>query len=208
MSNMLLESYPRPIKYLYMGINIESSNIALPTSRLIESVKARKRENGGASGSAATSLHDREAVLKKGTLKNIWLFVRLANRLAEEWYRQLMSWIYRKRGFIVLYDRHFLFDFEKNGKHQLPLAEKIHRWCLHQFYPEPDLVIFLNAPPEVLFARKGEATLEYLSERRDAYLAQGELSRNFEQVDATQPVAQVYATICQKIETCYKEKDA
>jgi len=202
-ANRLRDSFPKPMKYLYMGINIESSNVALPTSRLIERVKKLKQGKSGSKQSSA-SLHNREATLKKGLLKNIWLFIRLFNRLAEEWYRQLLSWIYRRRGFMVLYDRHFLFDFEKNrtngAQQRLPLAERIHRWCLHRFYPQPDLVLFLDAPAEVLFARKGEATLEFLEGRRHAYLEQGKRMRNFVCIDATQPVDQVYSAVVAEIE--------
>jgi len=204
-ANRLRSSFPRPMKYIYMGINIESSNVALPTSRLIEWAKSSKRHKNGNGKPPSTSLHNRSASpRKKGLFKSIWLFVRLGNRLAEEWYRQLLSWVYRKRGYLVLYDRHFLFDFEENGvtgeKLDLPTAERLHRWCLHKFYPQPDLTLFLDAPAEVLFARKGEATLEYLRARRQAYLAQGKQMRNFCRIDATQPVDVVYAEAVQQIE--------
>ncbi len=198
-ADMLQKSFPRPLKYLYMGINQESSNVGLPTTRFIESVKTHKRKSSGASSVPGASLHSQEAILKKkGFVKSVWLYVRLINRIAEEWYRQLLSWRYRKQGFIVLFDRHFLFDFDKASIQipGLPVAEKIHRWCLHLFYPEPDLVIFLDAPPEVLFARKGEANIAYLAERRRAYLAQGEITRNFKCVDVTQPVEKVFADVC------------
>ena len=32
------------------------------------------------------------------------------NRLAEAWWRQLLSVLYRARGYILIYDRHFLFE--------------------------------------------------------------------------------------------------
>ena len=35
-------SMPLPTKYIYMGANIESANIALPTSRLIQAVSLGK----------------------------------------------------------------------------------------------------------------------------------------------------------------------
>ncbi len=200
----LQESFPKPLKYLYMGINIESSNTALPTSRLIETTK-RVRNGKAETKAGPTSLHDRKPSGKKGLVKSVWLFVRLINRLCEEWYRQLVSWIFRKRGFIVLYDRHFLFDFERDAPTDLPLAEKLHRWFLHRFYPEPDLVLFLDAPAKVLYERKGEATIEYLRDRRDAFLQQGEITRNFVQIDATQPLENVFSTVCQKIEECYDQ---
>ncbi len=207
-ADRLRATFPKPMKYIYMGINIESSNVALPTSRLIEFVKDIKHRNRNGGAEKPISLHDRKSSGKKGLLKSGWYVFRLFNRLGEEWYRQLLSWVYRKRGYVVLYDRHFLFDFDEDTfdavRQELPLAERIHRWCLHKFYPEPDLVLFLDAPAEVLFARKGEANLEYLRDRRTAYLAQGEKTRNFRTIDATQPVDEVYATVTRSIEQLYE----
>lgn len=209
-ANMLLKSFQKPIRYLYMGINAESSNVALPTTQLIEFLKGHKGKRANSAETKSTSLHHRNSKGKKKWLRQIWLFVRLFNRLAEEWYRQLLSWIYRKQGYLVLYDRHFLFDFARNGfdsdQNSLPVAERIHRWCLHHFYPEPDLVIFLDAPEEVLFARKGEATLEFLKARRHSFLEQGKKTKNFVRVDTMQPVEQVYLAVAEEIARFYESR--
>lgn len=58
---------------------------------------------------------------------------------------------------------------------------------LSKIYPKPDLVIYLDAPAEVLFARKGEGTIALLEERRKAYLQMGTLLPHFVVVDASQP---------------------
>jgi thymidylate kinase len=119
----------------------------------------------------------------------------LVNRLAEEWYRQFLSWKYRRKGEIVVYDRHFSFDFERDrvgaGKRDR-WSDSLHRWILDRFYPKPDLVLYLDAPAEVLFARKGEATLEYLEERRTAFTHMARTLPNVIQIDATQPLERVY----------------
>lgn len=183
---------PEQVKYLYMGINIGSSNVALPTSRLVEAFKRRKN---GTAGPANPSLHARPAGPKKRSVLRASL--RLLNRLAEEWYRQYLSWKYRRAGYIVIYDRHFQFDFEPAGagQKQERLPDRLHRWLLARCYPRPDLVIFLDAPADVLYARKGEATLEYLAARRAAFLQQGRTMPNFIRVDATQSLEQVYAEV-------------
>jgi hypothetical protein len=36
---------------------------------------------------------------------------------------------------------------------------------LEHFYPKPNLVIYLDAPAEMLFARKKEGTIELLEQR-------------------------------------------
>ena len=43
-----------------------------------------------------------------------------------------------------------------------PLRHRLHGVFLDRWYPRPDLVIFLDAPAEVLFARKHEGTIPLL----------------------------------------------
>ncbi len=195
----LLESFPQPIKYLYMGINIESSNVALPTSRLIEKLKNGKR-NGSESGeSHSSSLHNSPKTNKSKS--KIWVTIRLLNRVAEEWYRQFLSWKYRKQGNIVLYDRHFIFDFARpagepeSAYQQRPVNDRIHRWLLANCYPEPDLTIFLWAPPKVLFERKGEATLAFLDNIQRTFEKKGESVKNFVKIDTRQPLDDVVSEV-------------
>jgi len=195
-------SFPLPVKVLYMGINTESSNVALPTTRLIERARqARQRRSGavrpGTSPSAGTT--------RKPSGK-LWAGVRLANRLVEEWYRQFLSWSYSRRGKIVVYDRHFKFDFECDGDRQRRFSDRLHRWCLAKLYPRPDQVIYLDAPAEVLFARKGEANLQWLEERRQAFLSQGAKTPGFVRVDATQPLDAVYAEVRKRILGFYEAR--
>jgi len=131
----------------------------------------------------------------------LWAAGRLANCLAEEWYRQLLSWSYQARGYIVLYDRHFLFDFSLDGVDSdvWTFERRVHRWILTRLYPRPSLVIYLDAPAEVLFARKGEKTLEELENRRQAFIRQGTQVRNFVRVDGTQQLNAVCAEVSKLI---------
>jgi thymidylate kinase len=126
---------------------------------------------------------------------------RLVNFLGEEWYRQLLSWSYQARGYIVLYDRHFLFDFSLDGVDSdvSTFERRLHRWILTRLYPRPSLAVYLDAPAEVLFARKGEKTPEELENRRQAFLHQATQFRNFVRVDGTQPLSQVCAEVSRLI---------
>lgn len=211
----LEKSFPLPVKYLYMGINIESSNVALPTSRFIEYLKHLRRKKFGAAHLRSTSLHHQETLSssshqskKRRIASSLWAGIRLLNRLAEEWYRQALSWSYQRKGRIVIYDRHFQFDFEREGAEgeKRRLTDRWHRWCLANIYPRPDLVIYLDAPAEVLYARKGEATLQYLESRRQAFLAQGKQISNFVVVDATQPIDFVCHEVTEHIMQFYKSR--
>jgi thymidylate kinase len=123
----------------------------------------------------------------------LWAAGRLINFLAEEWYRQLLSWSYQALGYIVLYDRHFLFDFSLDGVDSdvWTFEKRLHRWILTRLYPRPSLVIYLDSPAEVLFARKGEKTPEELENRRQAFLRQGAQVCNFVRVDGTPPLEKV-----------------
>ena len=197
----LQKSFPLPVKNIYMGVNIESSNYALPTSRLILWLKLRsykrvaKRRNITDPKFISTH-HVEHRSVKYG---QIGATLRLVNRTAEGWYRQFVAWYYQLRGFIVIYDRHFLFDVTSSNN----LADRIHYWLLNNLYPQPGLIIFLDAPPEILFSRKGEGTLEYLQRRRKAFLDRGEGMANFVCVDATRPFDQVYSDVSSLISEFY-----
>ena len=200
-SRALVESSILPCKLIYMGDNVAACNFALPTSRLLGYFRKRRHlrnaegpQAGGrssaTSGSQTTSLG-----------QTLWAIARLANLLGEEWYRQLLSWSYQAQGYIVLYDRHFLFDYSLDGVDSdvLPFERRVHRWILTRLYPRPSLVVYLDAPAEVLFARKGEKSPEELESRRQPFLRQATQFRNFVLVDGTQPLNKVCAEVCKLI---------
>ena len=189
-----------PVRYLYMGVSAESSNRQLPSTRIAHAIKRR---------AAATQRHApaeaRRAARPRGVRRACRAgrsALRLANRLAEEWYRQLIAQAFVTRGSIVVFDRHFLADyhaFDVAGADR-PLSRRIHGWMLMHAYPRPDLVVLLDAPPEVLFARKGEGTLASLARRREHYLRLADTSGidcAFAVVSATQPVDAVVADVAE-----------
>jgi thymidylate kinase len=193
LTRMLEASGVRPFKYIYMGIDTRRGNIALPTSRAAEAIKVRlaaRRERRPPTGPGS----GHEPASRRGTVKTLRAAARLAHRLTDECYRQLASWLFQARGFTVLYDRHFVFDFalEVAGDVREPFDRRLHRLWLTHLYPRPDLVIFLDAPGELLFARKGELTIPELERRRQAFLAVGSRVRRFVRVDATRPLSEVF----------------
>jgi thymidylate kinase len=70
---------------------------------------------------------------------------------------------------------------------------------LKRLYPRPNLTIFLDAPAEVLYARKGEASVEELDRRRWAVMEQGKQVKNFVLVDVTKPLSEVFEEVTQLI---------
>jgi len=200
----LLASSSLPLKYLYMGMSIESSNIALPTSRLAHRVKVaqhkRSLKRSGQSVPSKVHLHGVEhRVDRRGRFGAI---VRLLRRVSEESYRQVVSWAYQWRGNIVLYDRHFVFDsLPRPSGWDVPrrLTDRIHNWFLLRLYPRPDLVILFDVPPEVLHDRKQEVPVAYLQADREKLLEKRAYARQWVVVDATPPFDEVLATVSRVI---------
>jgi thymidylate kinase len=72
------------------------------------------------------------------------------------------------------------------------------RWVLHLVWtliPKPDLVILLDAPPEVLRARKQEVSLLETERQRHAYRQLVEMLPNGHIVDAAQPLDRVVTAV-------------
>jgi thymidylate kinase len=192
----LAHRLPLPVKYIYMGVSTDSSNVMLPTTRLAHLLK---RAAGGKPDIAGPPDPNRGKKKPKGLVKRSLAegraVLRLVNRLSEEWYRQGMAWSFQRRGHIVLFDRHFFsdyyaYDIAEEGK-QRDLTQRIHGFMLKRFYPKPDLVIYLDAPAAVLYARKGEGSIEALERRRQDYLQLRNLVEHYAVVDAAQPQEQV-----------------
>jgi thymidylate kinase len=211
MSRRLEKSLPVRAKYIYMGINREASNLALPTTLLWKRIK---RASGGPIDMGGPPDPNRLQQLPKNPLKRIARELksglRITNLMAEEWFRQLVAWYYQFRGYVVIFDRHFYFDYYKHHIADIgikrTIADRVHGFMLNHVFPKPDFVIFLDAPPEVLFSRKGEGTLELLEQRRQEYLQIQKKVERFATVDATQPMDEVADQICNLVIDFYSSK--
>lgn len=185
----LTEELAGRITYVYMGINPSSSSHQLPTTRLVNRIRGRTT---GRDTRVAHAPAGRRGSRIKGAVRAASAPLRLSHRLAEEWYRQLIAWQAMLRGRIALYDRHFFFDYHATDIDRAArgrsMSRRIHGWVLEHVYPRPSLVIYLDAPPEVLFARKGEGTLDSLARRRSEYRAFRNTVPHFLEVDGTQPI--------------------
>jgi thymidylate kinase len=202
------------IKYLYMGVNPESGSYLLPTTRCILRIKrwlGKPTSMGLPRDSERTKPRPKGLIRRAAArLKSSLLF---ANRLLEEWYRQCVSWYYQRRGYLVVFDRHYYADYYVHDIAGKPahrsLGRRLHGFVLKRLYPKPDLVILLDAPAAVLFARKREGTVELLERRRQEYLELGALSQRFVVVDASQPLEEVMHRVTAIIrEFCPSKKGA
>jgi thymidylate kinase len=117
----------------------------------------------------------------------------------EEWLRQAVAGCYTATGHIVVFDRHFFADYYHSdvdtGGRRRGGAARVHGWMLQHLYPKPGLVICLDAPAELLYSRKPEATPDWLDQRRRQYLDLAAVVPAFVVVDATRPVEAVLAEV-------------
>ena len=192
---------PAPVKRIYMGVNLESSSLMLPTTRLLVTAKRMRGGRPDLVGGPA-------AAAAQGTGRGGWRAsarggARLAVWVLEEWLRQVVAWGYSRAGYLVVFDRHFLADHyfsdieprpERRGR-----LRALHGWMLQNAYPKPDLVLCLDAPGSVLFARKPEADPQSLEERRQEYLRLAGTVPAFEVIDADRPFDQVFTEVVDTI---------
>jgi thymidylate kinase len=204
---------PLPMKYVYMGVNLESSNLVLPTTRLILEIKRARggRPDMAGYGPSTRHLDPRPEKFLKRLAKGSKEAMRMLNLVAEEWFRQMVVWYYTARGYLVLFDRHFYFDYYShdvaNPDPHLSLTRRLHGWMLRKLYPKPGFVIFLDAPAEVLFARKPEGTLEGLEARRQEYVRMRGAVQAHAVVDVSRSVDEVAQEISELIVKFYQNKN-
>jgi thymidylate kinase len=206
-ANILEKSFPDSFKYLYMGTSLLSPTKTLPTSRIaryLKRIALRKDVNGsGKTLSEYPSSSDfHYTPLKFSVISHA---LRVINRIAEATYRIIISLGYQLRGYVVIYDRHFLFSVNPppNSRIQTYTYHELVDYLEYLFFtyifPKPNLVIFLDAPAEVLYLRKREANIALLKMMRETILSLGKRTENFFQIDATQSIERVLAEVTQVI---------
>lgn len=93
--------------------------------------------------------------------------IGLAARLLRQWRRYLAARFHQARGRVVIFDR---YPYDARLRGPAGRLDRAARWILGHSLPAPDLAIILDAPPEVLYARKQEHSLRRLGEQREGYL--------------------------------------
>jgi thymidylate kinase len=194
-----------PARYIYMGVNWDASDQLLPTTRLIQGIRRARGKTPAPGGPPAPVRSvSPPGPFARRALRSVWTAFALANRLAEEWYRQLRAWSYVRRGVVVVFDRHFFSDYHAHdiaGGGARSFERRVHGFLLSRVYPKPDLVVYLDAPPELLLARKGEGTLESLERRRRDYLELAAETAHFVTVDATRELDEVVADVADAVKS-------
>ncbi|MGH2719889.1 MAG: hypothetical protein ACRDJU_15120 [Actinomycetota bacterium] len=108
------------------------------------------------------------------------------------WLRYGRSQYHRLRGRLVIFDR-YPYDAYQPAAPPLVALKKIYFAVLARSCPPPDLVLLIDTPAEVAFARKPEDSLEHLTKLHDAYQGIAARVPHLEIVAGDQPQDQVRA---------------
>jgi len=185
------EILQQPTKFIYLGENPESATHMLPTTRLWLNIKM-SFGNPVSVGPPDPSNNPLPKHLIKRIFKETLSVFRYAIVISEEWYRQFIVWYYRFRRHIVITDRHYYLDYYFHHIYPdhvpITVASRLHGIMLAKLYPKPELILFLDASPEVLFDRKREGSIELLEKRRQEYIRLSRVVESFHTLDASQPI--------------------
>jgi hypothetical protein len=96
--------------------------------------------------------------------------IGLVVQLSTQWAGWLRGAYHQRRGRLVLFDR-YAYDALLPTRFRYSRLGRARRWLLAHACPAPELVVFLDAPGEVLHARKGEKSVTLLESQRQAYRA-------------------------------------
>ncbi len=203
-------SFPFPVKYIYMGDNVEACNFLLPTTKWWKTRHGHSKANGPNNvASANKNMQDRKwqsSLLREPhrfALRSIRKTVGFGNRILDEWYRNLVALYFSIRGYIVVFDRHFLYDYYhfdvQPDNARRSFKRRLHGFLLKHTIGEPDLVICMDAPGEVVYKRKGEFSVDFLEMRRLQYRTLQSDIKNFAIIDADRRLDLVISDVSQLI---------
>jgi thymidylate kinase len=122
----------------------------------------------------------------------------LAGRLLRVWRQYIAGQYHRWRGRLVIFDRYTYDALLPSGGKRTALA-RLYAWTLGHACPSPDLILLLDAPGEVMYARKHESSPEQLEAQRQGFLTlQGRVPQ-LQVIDATCPQDAVRAEVVDRI---------
>jgi thymidylate kinase len=102
------------------------------------------------------------------------------------WRKAFVGEYHRAYGRLVIFDR-YTYDALIPPRGRLVRLKRLYFWFLAHAAPAPQMVIVLDAPGELLFARKGEFDPARLEEDRRQFRALGDRIDSLTVVDAARP---------------------
>jgi thymidylate kinase len=145
---------------------------------------------------ASAAANDPHAVTPRGRAGSVAKLGWLACSWWVGWFRGLRR---SAKGNHLIFDRYHadLLVDPRRYRYGGPMA--VARLA-SKLMPQPDLVVFLDAEPELLYARKREVSLDCLAAARTRYLELCRSHPRFSVVDASKPVDEVVAAVMRKIQ--------
>jgi thymidylate kinase len=119
--------------------------------------------------------------------------------------RYLAARLEQERGRLVVFDR-YTYDAYLPPRPPLVRAKRLYFWLLARTCPAPDLLLLLDAPGELLAARKREHTPEELEWQRRHFLGLRRRFPGLQLVDAARPPEDVKADVLDRIWTQYRAR--
>jgi thymidylate kinase len=119
--------------------------------------------------------------------------------------RYLAARVHQELGRLVVFDR-YTYDAHLPPRPPLVRAKKLYFSLLAHSCPGPDLVFLLDAPGELLAARKREHTPQELEWQRRHFLRLSERFPGLQVVDAARPPEDVKAEVLDRIWSHYRAR--
>jgi thymidylate kinase len=143
LARSLGQAFYLPTRYIYMGTNMNSGSVTLPTTRLLARARGKRRP--------------------------VVRALSAINGLVEQGVRYRVGAYHRRRGRLVVFDRYAAGSL-MSVQQGVALHKRLQRWAMQLLCPPPDMVVYLDAPAEVLYQRKQEHSPELLERQRQRYL--------------------------------------
>ncbi len=123
-------------------------------------------------------------------------------RLLTLWWRYIRARYYQLRGHIIIFDR-YTYDALLPSAEPLTPFQKAARWLLAHACPRPDMVFALDAPGDIMYARKGEYNPIHLETERQHFVALRQRISTIQIVDVTRDKDVVRADLADRISQRY-----
>lgn len=204
----LVATLPLPASSVYLGDDPPKGVPVLITTRLLRRHWAQDEASGPATAQRPTvrppappdgSAHQRStpAQIREG----IRQLVVTGLQMAEEHHQYRRALRQVRRGRVTVLDRHYYYDYYYHHVAQVAgsPAHRLHGWWLTRVLPKPDITFCLDAPAELLYARKPEGTLQERKTRRDEYVRM-ENDVRLRMVDVSRPVDEIVRELSEAVQ--------
>jgi len=121
------------------------------------------------------------------------------------WARYLRAWLHLLRGRLVVFDR-YVYDAVAPPGYPPGIFERVGRRLSRRICPSPDLVLLLDAPGAVMYARKGEYDPETLEHWRKNFRSLETHLKRLHRLDAGLSAADVQVEAVARIWRIYSER--